>query len=355
METVALTERPHDGAASDVWLETFGQAALADPCAQTACMPAISRIDDAKIPLHINILAHDHVGAAAPKRRWWAWLASVLLHGAVAGVFLFIGVWLAGRRVGRRALIMIPQGMNKTFHRQPGGVFNPGIMHDRLRRALQDQRRLPHARGFAAVPTLRHLSELMRGGGLGRTRAVIGLGAAAAGRPAGLTGAQQALARFGLPGGGVRLAPKSQLLGIGGNARRIVYVLDNSGSMINGFPVLRRAVRRSIGRLRAFQRFNVIIFAHRYRLLGPPRLLRATHAMRDRMIHRLDRVPVVDGGGNDDRVEPFLRPLKAAFDLTPPAQLVYFVTDGHFRHGLVRAVRRMNRGRHVAVFTYAFF
>ena len=65
MQTAAPIERPHDGVASDVWLETFGQAALADPRAQTACMPAISRSDDAKIPLHINILAHDHVGAAA--------------------------------------------------------------------------------------------------------------------------------------------------------------------------------------------------------------------------------------------------------------------------------------------------
>lgn len=64
----------------------------------------------------------------------------------------------------------------------------------------------------------------------------------------------------------------------GGAARRIVYVVDASGSMIGAFPVILKELRKSIEALTAAQSFSVIFFQRDQAVETPPqgRLVEAT-------------------------------------------------------------------------------
>jgi hypothetical protein len=69
------------------------------------------------------------------------------------------------------------------------------------------------------------------------------------------------LAPFGVPGGGNGLGPKSSFLGTGGNARKIMYLCDASGSMLSVFGNLKFELKKSIDALKPIQTFNVIFFS----------------------------------------------------------------------------------------------
>ena len=72
-------------------------------------------------------------------------------------------------------------------------------------------------------------------------------------------------------GGGSRVAPfgsttgaatgiSARFFGTGGNATRIIYIVDASGSLIDTLPFVIRELKRSISRLSPQQQFNVIFF-----------------------------------------------------------------------------------------------
>ena len=52
------------------------------------------------------------------------------------------------------------------------------------------------------------------------------------------------MAMYGVPGGG-GIGPKGPVFGHGGNARRIAFVCDASGSMINKMPVLKEQLTKA--------------------------------------------------------------------------------------------------------------
>jgi hypothetical protein len=87
----------------------------------------------------------------------------------------------------------------------------------------------------------------------------LGAGNAAGGRNEGDGGA---LAPFGVPGGGSGQGPRANFMGVSGNARRIVYIVDASGSMMTIFPHVRFKLNESIGILRPSQAFNVFVFSN---------------------------------------------------------------------------------------------
>jgi uncharacterized protein with von Willebrand factor type A (vWA) domain len=49
-------------------------------------------------------------------------------------------------------------------------------------------------------------------------------------------------------------------MGISGNGRKIVYLVDASGSMLSVFPRVKEELMTSISRLQPIQAFNVIVF-----------------------------------------------------------------------------------------------
>ena len=87
-----------------------------------------------------------------------------------------------------------------------------------------------------------------------------------------------------LPAGSLRGAAPSGLgrvsfVGLGGGvARRIVYVVDASGSMIGAFPVVLTELRKSIDNLTEAQSFSIVFFQRDEAVETPPngRLIQAT-------------------------------------------------------------------------------
>jgi VWA domain-containing protein len=140
--------------------------------------------------------------------------------------------------------------------------------------------------------------------------------------------------------------------GLGGQARgarRIVYVVDRSGSMMSTMHGVIRELKESIGRLRRTQKFHVIFFNSGQPLENPPR--RLVTAVRS---HKREAFEFFDGivpmGSTDPRAA-----MRRAFAVEP--DLIYFLTDGLFDEhaaSLLKQLDRWNHNRSVRLFTIAY-
>ena len=128
--------------------------------------------------------------------------------------------------------------------------------------------------------------------------------------------------------------------------RRIVYVLDRSGSMTDSIDFVKAEVKRSIGQLPEEAQFNVIFFSS-----GPP------IAMQDRQLARatvrdkasaFEFVDGVDARGETDPSDA----LKRAFALNP--ELIYLLTDGELDGAVADLVGHLNLRRKVTLHAVAF-
>jgi len=175
----------------------------------------------------------------------------------------------------RKEMIIVPEG-EMVADGPEGGIPHPGLGGDPTRDAAQDK--FPDvpkdSKGIAEKPGPNLIPSLMGGGGGGDAdgSAIIGIGPGGLGSGGGIGTGKGAgigsgdgdgsgvLAPFGIPGGGGGIGPKSNFIGLGGNARRIAYVCDASGSMLNMFDSLRVEMRKSIENLRPVQSFNIFFF-----------------------------------------------------------------------------------------------
>lgn len=154
-------------------------------------------------------------------------------------------------------------------------------------------------------------------------------------------------ARYGLSVGG---GGGPEFFGLGGTARgarRIVYVVDRSGSMLGIFDIVRRELKRSVSKLRRSQRFHVILFNSRAPLENPPRrLVSAIQAHKKKLFAFLDNI-MPDGGTDPGPA------MRLAFSAEP--DLIYFLTDGQFDDKLLAQLDAWNKNRRTRIFTIAFF
>lgn len=141
-----------------------------------------------------------------------------------------------------------------------------------------------------------------------------------------------------------------EFFGLGGQtrgARRIVYVVDRSGSMLDTFQHVRVELLRSINALRRSQKFHVIFFNAGPPLENPPRkLVSAINAQKTSLFEFLSKV---HPSGSTDPA----RAMRRALSLEP--DLVYFLTDGEFDAALLPKLDQWNRDRRVRIFTIAYF
>ncbi|MCH7814572.1 MAG: VWA domain-containing protein [Planctomycetes bacterium] len=137
--------------------------------------------------------------------------------------------------------------------------------------------------------------------------------------------------------------------GLGGQtrgARRIVYVVDRSGSMLTTFEAVRRELRTSIGDLRRSQKFHVIFFNAGPPLENRPRkLVSATANQKKLALAFLDEI---QSEGATDPIPAMQR----AFAVRP--DLIYFLTDGDFDPLLLEKLRQWNKDGRVRIFTLAY-
>jgi hypothetical protein len=261
-------------------------------------------------------------------------LTSLGLHAAIILIgFLTIKAAVVITQVVREQIIIPDAAIVEGA--PVGGVKNVGLGGDPDKKAMQDK--YPDvetsSQGWADKPS-QTLSQAL-GGGSGdanNTNSVIGLGAgglgsgkgAGAGKGLGLGGGSGegggALAPFGMPGGGV-MGPKSPFMGISGNAMRVAYVCDASGSMFDRGGMLKQQLQQAIDVLKPIQAFNVVFFQE-----GDPeylsrKLVLAAPANKRKAYDFLNGI-VFKGNTNP------IPGLKVAFDSNP--QLIYLLTDGDF-------------------------
>ncbi len=305
----------------------------------------VNSVDPADPSEPVEGAAHnDRVEQAFP------WLASFLLHLGLFVLLLF-GVLIAKHVIKKKAHpIIIPMAMNSPYTKHPGGIPNPGTKEDPLHKARQQEKKLLNAHGFAQHMSV-SAATLLNGTGGKNLSSMIAVGSTGgASDTAGVGGSGGALASFGVGGGGSGIGPQSNFMGVaGGNATRIVYVLDSSGFMVDIFDIVKRKAIRSIENLQPIQRFAVITFSDHYKFIGPTHLVRATS--RTKRMARRGLKAVLAQGADTYSYSKFYRPLRAAFALKP--QLVYFLTDGRFNPKLVAAIRKINPGKRIRIVAYA--
>jgi hypothetical protein len=140
-------------------------------------------------------------------------------------------------------------------------------------------------------------------------------------------------------GGGTRVFTPS-------DDRKIVYVVDRSGSMTDSLDIVKLELKRSLFDLGADTEFHVIFFSS-----GPPvemparRLVAATDRNRGLAFEFIDGV--IARGETDPS-----QALERAFAAKP--DLIYLLTDGEFDRAIIDLVKRLNVGGKVRVYTIGF-
>ncbi len=129
-------------------------------------------------------------------------------------------------------------------------------------------------------------------------------------------------------------------------ARKIVYVVDRSGSMLATFDAVRAELIRSIGALRRGQRFHVIFFAGGDPIENPAKAL--VPAIESQKQAAFEFLATIEAQGSTNPGPA----MKRAMDLRP--DLIFFLTDGDFDPDLVDKLRAWNRDEKVRISTIAY-
>lgn len=130
------------------------------------------------------------------------------------------------------------------------------------------------------------------------------------------------------------------------SARKVVYVVDRSGSMTDSIDFVKLELKRAIGLLAPEQEFHVLFYS-----AGPPlemptrRLVAATAGNRRHACAFIDGVITA---GPTDPSEALVR----AFAVRP--EVVYLLSDGEFDRGIIDHVGRLNAEGRVTVHTIGF-
>lgn len=243
----------------------------------------------------------------------------------------------------------------------PGGVQHVGLGGDPTRPAAQDE--FPEGgtpEGWAPKPGENTVPELQGGGsGDAGSDPLIGLGpgggfgkgtgigtGTGTGRGSGTGDGTGPLAPFGTPGGG-GIGPKSRFMGVGGNARTVVFVCDASGSMIQTFSSLKQELTKAVTGLKAVQGFNIVFFQDEKAASMDDNLILATPENKKKAFNFLDDVSTA---GTTNPIPG----IEIAFKNKP--QLIYLLTDADFpdNSAVQAAVRRLNAAKQTKVNTIAF-
>jgi phage FluMu protein Com len=152
------------------------------------------------------------------------------------------------------------------------------------------------------------------------------------------------LAGFGTGRGGG--GGGTDFFGIGGVARKIVYVVDRSGSMTDSIMYVKYELKRSIRMLKPNQSFYVVFYSSGPAVEMPSRkLVAATEANKMAAYEFIDGIVPV---GQTDPSDA----LKRAFETQP--ELIYLLTDGEFDRKIVDLIDKLNAKKEVTVHTLCF-
>lgn len=289
---------------------------------------------------------------------------SVFIHGVILliGVTLFYGVQYVAKKIVHHDEVVIPDA-SMISDGPPGGVPFQGLGQDPNRQAFQDKVKdagTPEGWAEKKGPSLEMKEAgggegdssdstigVGPGGGFGHGKGGHGSGTgdfAGSGEGDG----SGPLAMFGQPGGG-GIGPKGPVFGHGGNAKKIAFVCDASGSMLNKFSTLRRELSNTVQGLRVIQSFNIVFFqeqsanaldANQLLMATPENKLKATNYLEDKVTPRGETNPIPG--------------IEIAFRQKP--ELIYLLTDGDFpdNAAVLARIRELNKDHKIKVNTIAF-
>ncbi len=128
----------------------------------------------------------------------------------------------------------------------------------------------------------------------------------------------------------------------GAAARKVLFLCDSSGSMMNKFDVLRVEIRKSIDVLRPVQSFDVIFFSNDSFVALDRQLLPAVPETKRKAFEFLE-------GVTPRSTSDPIPGLRAAFAANP--QLIYMLTDGDFPNNqqVLEEVRKLQARRAVKI------
>lgn len=268
--------------------------------------------------------------------RAFPWIASVLIHLALFLLIAFLLLAVAEPKLLKPHPIIVPQSMNQMFSMHAGRASRLQSQNP-LQQVRQDIKQLmthnvSHTSANSLLKTTKHSLDFIARGATG------GLGN------------KKVLTTLGVPGSDLNKAPPTSFLGSGGgNATRIVYIINHGGNLLVYIPSIEASIRRSIDRLIPLQRFGVIVFAHHSRLLAPG-FVYATEANKRALRHELKSL--TPGQVNQNRYEYFAKPFEMAFRMHP--QVIYFLANGYINPKMISLLARLNKDHAVHIYTYAY-
>jgi len=139
---------------------------------------------------------------------------------------------------------------------------------------------------------------------------------------------------------------RAGFFGITSHMRRVVYVVDRSGSMTDSIDYAKFELKRSIGALDSDAEFHVIFYSSGEPVQMPPRHL--VPASRSNKLAAFEFIDQVVAQGETDPSEA----LKRAFALHPT--VIFVLTDGEFGAKTVGQIERLNIGDRTTVNTIGF-
>lgn len=280
--------------------------------------------------------------------------ASITLHLALIIVGLLLMKPLRTILTPLREQITIPEAAI-VDNADAGGIPNPGLGGDPNLSAAQNvDANITTADGWSDKRSESLTQTLMGGGSSDAADSVIGLGgragiAGTGGQGVGGAGGEGSgpMAPFGVPGGGQGLGPRSPFMGISGNARRVVYICDASGSMMSVFWRVRDELHKAVDVLRPIQAFNVIFFSDVDITALSKKSLLMANAQNKRLA--FETAEKMSAAGSTDP----LPAIRLAFEQKP--DLIYVLTDGFDNivsfDAVINEFRKLNPDKKVKVNT----
>lgn len=324
----------------------------AQPSGVTTNIPVAAIIESTPVEQEVYVegaLSERTVGILAAVMPW---AVSLVFH---AGIFLIMFFAFTAREIvanEEAERIIIPDA---RLSENPGGLVDFGSVSPDLKAVgirhqvkAHEYRRLPAKDMMAGVGTGTGTGGGSGGGtgkgtgggegeGAGGGLKIIGIGVGGGGGP---------ISGYGVGAGGGGDGPRAAFYGSGGNAYKVCYVIDRSGSMLDTFDYLRDELKRSIRELVPQQQFHVVFFsAGKPEELPPGKLVYATPANKEKAYKYLDAV--VPSGQTVPGPA-----LERAFACKP--ELIYFMTDGDFDPKVLELLQRLNRDKRVKINTFSF-
>ena len=116
---------------------------------------------------------------------------------------------------------------------------------------------------------------------------------------------------------------EARFFSVGGNAKRLVYLVDASGSLIDTLPFVILELKRSIGELSSQQQFTVVFFQGDKALETPPRGLKRANAQTKQKI--IKWIDLDTGNITPKGLSNPVKALRTALRYRP--QLVFILSD----------------------------